>query len=207
MADNQSQEAVVTAALAKQAFEALEQTDPSQWYPIMKGLILATLQRLDVLDAAHTQTRRGAAALAKESKAILQFIHELGVQTPGGAQGEQVQGDVAAPTPAMPAASAVSSAPYVTDAGPVTDPQQLAAEKLMDEAMGITPPAAAAPAAPVVGGGLIPRRSGATQSPPMGVGGGGRKKRRVTDAGEVTDPAQLAAEETMDAALGISGDE
>ena len=155
-------------------------TNPSAWYPVLTSMVVALADKVDVVTNLAITSARAVQEYKKIFEALMQQSQASQSGTPLEAVAQQVP---AAPVPTGPRTGA--------DGTPLSD-DQAAIEAQMDTAIGAM--GTEQPAPPAQGSSLVPLRGGARPAP----------KRRVTAAGEVTDPAQLAAEELMDAATSES---
>ncbi len=129
-------------------------------------------------------------AVRQKANQMLAFFQSLQAEAAGnGAAGNE---EVIAP-PLNPPKARIGA-----DGSPISNPDQLAAEQLMDTVAGsVQPPRAGGTPPPVRG-----PRPMAPGSPPVAPSGAGLQPRVGADGTVITDPQQLAAEQLMDDALG-----
>jgi hypothetical protein len=154
--------------------------DPAKWCQAINGLVLTMWVK--IMSAQNAS--QAAVGAVKQLQQLLESLAQ------GGAPGAEVaQAPVVPPTMAAPAAGG----PRIGgDGAPITDPVQLAAEQLMDQAAGPRPGAAPAPQPQGQPRGRARRGSGGPPNPSHLVGADGQPN----------DPAQIEAESILDAAAG-----
>ncbi|KKW46510.1 MAG: hypothetical protein UY96_C0003G0013 [Parcubacteria group bacterium GW2011_GWB1_56_8] len=184
---------MLTAVQARAALDKAEREGGDNAWLVVKSLIADLYKRLDLLEAEHAKTRKGAIALAKENKAFGEIFQSIaqrrGVMSPVS-EPEAVEGDNTGET--VGAAASIAGEVRIGADGTPMSPEQAATEAEMDAAMGIAP----GPTAPAA----LVRRNG---------NGNGNKRRvpappqtRVGADGKPLDAAQAEAEAMMDAAAG-----
>jgi hypothetical protein len=154
----------------------LEEKDAGEWRRAVNLLVLT-------LWTDHLAVRQKA-------NQMLAFLQQLAQGETNGAA--QVNGEVIAP-PLNPPKARIGA-----DGAPISNPDQLAAEQLMDAVAGPVQPPRAGVAPPPVRG----PRPMVPGAPPAGPSGAALQPRVGADGTVITDPQQLAAEQLMDDVLG-----
>lgn len=164
----------------------LASTDPDTWRQSINTLILTMWVK-------NMSTHSTAVEALKGVKVFQQMLESIA----GGTQVAQ-EPQVPPGMPGRPAAPQIAGPPPAGariggDGTPITDPTQLAAESMMDEAMGIAPGAAP----------QMPGRPAAPQGPLPGRPRGGRNNHAIGVDGQPNSPEQQEAERMLDEATGV----
>jgi hypothetical protein len=170
----------------------LASADPDTWRQAINTVILTMWVK-------NMSTHSTAVEALKGVKVFQQMLESIA----GGAQGAQepqvppgMPGRPAAPQVGGPLPPPQGGARIGGDGTPITDPTQLAAEEMMDQAMGLAPGAAA----PQVPG----RPAPAPQGPLPGRPRGGRNNHAIGVDGQPNTPEQQEAERILDEATGVA---
>lgn len=180
--------------MVAQQLTQLATTDPEQWRLAINTFILTMWIKISSAAAAAAEAKAGVTAFNK-------MLEVLGAQAgaqepaiPPGMPGRPAAPQVAGPLPLQPGGVRIGG-----DGTPITDPAQLAAEAMMDQAMGIAPPQGAPPGMP--GRPVVPGPQGGPLPPRPA---GGRLDHSVGADGQPNTPEQQRAEQILDEAMGLT---